>query len=353
MQVQHIKNLLIRGYRELTQKKLLAAIGLFSIVGLSALYLQPATPKADRPMSATKRHFLPLLAENTVPVNKDNGLTQPIQIIEQPIYSPSQISPKDKALGNLMNGLKKDGTTTSNNASTPTSLVESQTPEYVILQPIEEATFSSETTASVSAINVKEGSYFQRGTILLELDCRVQQADYEKSKAQQNAALIALRSAEKLKSYGSISEFELVKAKSEAAMVNADVNKLSAILDKCIIKAPFNGAVSDVMIHTHETVKPGDPLMKIVNTDHIIVELEVPSDWLRWLHINSNFRVHVNEINKSIPAKIVRINPKIEPVSQTVRVIGEVSTTPDDRLLPGMSGQAYFPDNPDKKTKSN
>lgn len=225
------------------------------------------------------------------------------------------------------------------------SMIESQTPEYVILQPIEEATFSSETTASVAEINVKEGSYFHQGDTLLTLDCRVQKAEFDKSKAQQTATNIALKSAERLKSYGSISEFELVKAKADAAMVNADVYKLSAIVEKCVIKAPFNGAVADLMIHTHESVKPGDPLLKIVNTQHIIVELEVPSSWLKWLHINSIFQVHVNELNKAIPAKIVRINPKIEPVSQTVRIVGEIANT-DDKLLPGMSGQAFFPDNP-------
>jgi membrane fusion protein (multidrug efflux system) len=114
------------------------------------------------------------------------------------------------------------------------------------------------------------------------------------------------------------------------------------------IKAPFNGAVAQLKVHTHDSVKPGDPLMKIVNTDHIIVEMEVPSEWLQWLHINSAFYVHVNEINKSISAKIIRINPQIEPVSQTVKVVGEVENT-DDKLLPGMSGQASFPRDPAKK----
>ena len=239
-------------------------------------------------------------------------------------------------------------TQSTNNILKDTSLLDSKTPEYVILQPIDEATFSSETSASVEKLTVKEGSYFKAGDILLELDCRVQNAEYQKAVAQQEATNIALKSAIKLKGYDSISEYELVKARSDAAMVNADVSKLSAIVDKCVVKAPFNGAVAQLMVHEHETVKPGDPLMKIVNTDHIIVEMEVPSDWLQWLHIDSTFTVHVNEIDKSITAKIIRINPEIEPVSQTVKIVGEIETTAD-KLLPGMSGQASFPDNPTKK----
>ncbi len=230
-------------------------------------------------------------------------------------------------------------------------LTEQKTPEYVILQPIDQATFSSETSASVKKLGVKEGSYFRKGDILLELDCRVQKAEYDKAIAQQTATNIALQSATKLKSYGSISEYEVVKARSDAEMVNADVNKLSTIVEKCTIRAPFNGAVAELKVHTYETVKPGDPLLKIVNTDNILVELEIPSHWLQWLHINSTFYVHVNEINKSITAKIIRINPEIEPVSQTVRIVGEIANTPEDKLLPGMSGQAIFPDNPTSSSK--
>lgn len=230
--------------------------------------------------------------------------------------------------------------------------VDANTPEYVILQPSDEATFSSETTASVANVYVKEGSYFNAGDILIDLDCRVQKAEYEKAIAQQTASTIALKSANKLKSYGAISEYEVVKAQSDAAMVNADVSKLAAIVDKCVIKAPFNGAVADLRVHTHESVKPGDPLIKVVNIDHPIVEMEIPSSWLLWLHIGTQFDIHINEINKTIQATIIRINPQIEPVSQTVKIVGELSAT-SDKLLPGMSGQASFPDNPDKQNKQN
>lgn len=221
-----------------------------------------------------------------------------------------------------------------------------KTPEYIILQPSDQATFSSETSASVAEVNVKEGSSFKKDDVLVALDCRVQKADLDKSLAQQKATNAALKSAERLKSFDAISDYEVIKAKAEADMADAEVSKLGAIVDKCIIKAPFNGAVSKVMVHMHETVKPGDPLIKIVNTDHIIVELEVPSTWLKWLKVDSEFNVHINELNKSIMAKIVRINPAIEPVSQTVKIIGEMSDN-DDVLMPGMSGQAMFPSNPE------
>ncbi len=221
----------------------------------------------------------------------------------------------------------------------------SNTPEYVVIKPSDEVTFSSETAAVVADIAVKEGSQFQIGDILLQLDCRLQQADLKKALAQQMETLMAQKAAKKLQSYGSLSEFELTKANADAESANADVDKLRAIVDKCTIKAPFNGAVADVMVHAHESVKAGDPLLKIVNIENLQFEVQIPSTWLSWLHVGSVFEVHINETKKTLPAKITKINPQIEPVSQSVKIIATVVPS-DPTLLPGMSGQANFPDNP-------
>lgn len=231
-------------------------------------------------------------------------------------------------------------------------LAVTNTPEYVVIKPDDEVTFSSETAAVVANVAVKEGSQFQRGDILLELDCRIQQAELKKALAQQTETTMAQKSAKKLQSYGSLSDFELAKANADAESANADVDKLRAIVDKCVIKAPFSGSVADVMVHAHESVKPGDPLLQIVNVENLKFEVQIPSAWLSWLHIGSVFSVHINETNQWVSAKITKINPQIEPVSQSVKIIATIDPK-NPSLLPGMSGQANFPENPLHKNQSN
>jgi len=214
-------------------------------------------------------------------------------------------------------------------------------PEYVVIRPSEEITFSSEISASVLSESIKEGSHFSAGDILIQLDCRVQQADLEKAFAQQKLSAVAIDSAKKLKLYNSISNFEYAQAVAQAEGADADVNKLNAIVSKCTIKAPFTGSVARLMTRTGETVKPGDPLIKIISTENPDFQMQIPSDWLKWLHVGSNFSVHVNEINTNVPVTVVRINPEIDSVSQTVRITGK-TTEVYPNLLPGMSGQAKF-----------
>lgn len=221
-------------------------------------------------------------------------------------------------------------------------------PEYVVIQPSDQVTFSSETSASVATITVKEGSTFKKGDVLLLLDCRLQDADLKKAKSQQEVNNLGYTSAKKLNGYGAISDLELLQAKSQRDMANAEVDKLSAIVEKCKLTAPFNGSVAKLMVHIHETVKPGDPLLKIVSTDNLDFVLQVPSTWLEWIHIDSPFTVQVNELNEPVSAKITKISPEIDSVSQTVKIIGKQTDT-QPGLLPGMSGQANFPDKPIKQ----
>lgn len=220
-------------------------------------------------------------------------------------------------------------------------------PEYVIIRSNQETMFSSETTGQVIFLPVKEGSAFNKDDILLKLDCRLQEAELAKAKAEQEATAKAMESAKKLKGYGSISEFEYVKAKSEADATNADVQKLKVTVEKCTVIAPFTGSVAEIKTHLYETVKPGDPLLKVVNTENLTFEIQIPSQWLTWLRIGSSFNVHINDIDKTIPAKVSFINPEIEPISQTVKIVGVIS--PSNPLLkPGMTGQAIFKDNPER-----
>lgn len=229
--------------------------------------------------------------------------------------------------------------------------VKNTTPEYVVIQPSDVVTFSSETAASILNLNVREGSKFLKGDILLVLDCRLQKAELQKANAQYTATNLAQNSAEKLKKFGSISELELVKARADATIAKSEVDKFNAIVEKCMIKAPFNGAVSEIMVHPMESVKPGDPLLKIVNTENLEFEIQIPSKWLKWLKVGTTFQVKINETGNDVTAKVSRIDPQIESISQTIKITGMIEH-PDSSLLPGMSGEAFFPDNPDQSYKA-
>jgi multidrug efflux pump subunit AcrA (membrane-fusion protein) len=64
-----------------------------------------------------------------------------------------------------------------------------------------------------------------------------------------------------------------------------------------------------------------------------------PSRWLAWLKLGYGFQVHVEDINKTFAARITRLSGRVDPVSQTVKVFGEIEGDPRE-LTAGMSGRA-------------
>lgn len=212
---------------------------------------------------------------------------------------------------------------------------------YFMVHAKDNTTFSNETTATIEKLPFRIGDSFNKGDVLLEFDCRVQKAELRKVLAQEKFAESAYKSALKLSSYDYSSEYELTKAKSEDEVAKAEVDRLSAVVDKCTIKAPYEGAVSELMVHVGESVKPGDPLLKIVNTENLELELQIPSKWLAWLKIGTKFNIYINETQQTVEAMVAKINPEIDSVSQTVRIIGNL-VNKDSALRPGMSGEAYF-----------
>ena len=52
--------------------------------------------------------------------------------------------------------------------------------------------------------------------------------------------------------------------------------------------------------------------------------------------------MRIEETEKSYPAKVTRLGGRVDPVSQSIRVIGEI-TGKAPELMAGMSGRVNFP----------
>jgi membrane fusion protein (multidrug efflux system) len=51
------------------------------------------------------------------------------------------------------------------------------------------------------------------------------------------------------------------------------------------------------------------------------------------------FQVHIEETDKTYPAEITRVGARVDPVSQTIKVFGEIRGAAPE-LMAGMSGRA-------------
>ena len=202
-------------------------------------------------------------------------------------------------------------------------------------------TLSSELAARIKKLKLQEGDRFRKGDVLVDFDCTVERARLLKARAQLEVAKKRADVNKRLAELDSISIMEVEKSLAEVREAEADIAVMEAIIGKCVIRAPFAGRVSILHAREHQFVSSGQPLLGILDDHNLEVELLIPSQWLMWLKPGRDFRVRIDETGKEYPAKVSRIGASIDPVSQSVKIMGKIHGG-DGELLSGMSGHAFF-----------
>lgn len=203
-------------------------------------------------------------------------------------------------------------------------------------------TVSAEIAARIASLPLREGEAFRAGQVLVGLDCALYQNQQRKAEASVEAANALLQTNQRMAELNSIGKFELEQAQAKLKEAQAEAASARLLVGRCAIAAPFAGRVVKRHAGAHQYVSPGNPLLDIVETGALELQMIVPSKWLSWLKPGSAFTVEVEELGKSYPAKVARLGAQIDPVSQTLPVYGVMDGSLPG-LLPGMSGWAVFP----------
>ena len=209
------------------------------------------------------------------------------------------------------------------------------------LTPREYTTLSSEVAARIDRIATRVGERFKKGDVLVQFDCAIPRAQLAHAAAvveQSEKTVEVNRRLFKLKSIG---QLELEISQAELAKTKADLAAADAVVSKCTIAAPFDGVTVDQKAREFQYTTPGQPLLDVLNDRALEVEMIVPSRWLSWLKPGADFKVQIEENGKTYPARVSRLGGRVDPVSQSIKVIGEI-TEGVPELMPGMSGQVMM-----------
>ena len=158
----------------------------------------------------------------------------------------------------------------------------------------QEAVLSSELAARITSISVKEMERFKKGDLLIQFDCSLYEAQKDVVRANENSALIKLKSDEQMLQMRSIGKYELELSISEYEKAKSELRIAELNVDRCEIRAPFDGAVEEVVVNAFESIQPQVELMKIIKTDVLELEMVVSSEWVSWLTIGHPITVYID-----------------------------------------------------------
>jgi membrane fusion protein, multidrug efflux system len=217
-------------------------------------------------------------------------------------------------------------------------------PEYnvrVLLIPRIETILSAETSARIEDVTVGVGDRFSKGDLLVKLNCLIYQAELQKAQAMQKEAEKIYEVNKRLGKLGSISELESTVTVTRLEQAKAESAIKEYLVSKCSIHAPFSGGVIRRIAAPYQYITPGQPVLEIIDTQNIDVQMHIPSQWLTRVQLASSFSIVVDEVGRKYDGVVTALGVRIDPVSQTLEVRGNIKGE-NPELLAGMSGFARF-----------
>lgn len=209
-----------------------------------------------------------------------------------------------------------------------------------VVQASIQTTISTELVAAVLQLPFKVGEAFQSNAVLVTFDCARYSAERRAAAAELETTRLQVIANETLLKHNAIGAVEVDISRARHQQMTAKLDALNVREQQCSIKAPFDGFVVERQIQPFEMSKPNAPLLRLVNRD-LEVHLIVPSQWLNWLRRDAQFSFRIDETGATLSGHVTRINPVVDPISRTIRLVGLFSS-PLDLVLPGMSGVARF-----------
>ncbi|MGL4489548.1 MAG: efflux RND transporter periplasmic adaptor subunit [Rhizobiaceae bacterium] len=212
-----------------------------------------------------------------------------------------------------------------------------------VIQSVSKIEIRSDLNLIVTSAKFRKGMAFKKDDELVTFDCARLQAERAAASASANAASIELRQKRTLLKHGAAGKGDVDLAGASVSKSTAEREVITQRMKECTIKAPFDGRVVATSINALEMPKPGEPLMVIIDDTNLQVELVMPSQWLSKLKPNSSFSFSVDETGETLSGKVERFGTEVDPVSQTIEVIGKIQTN-SSSIRSGMSGSVIFDD---------
>jgi RND family efflux transporter MFP subunit len=201
------------------------------------------------------------------------------------------------------------------------------------------AAIRAEIGGAVVAVLQDPGSRVSRGTPLARIDDSAIRDTWLGAKSgvtqAQLAADIAKREqerAEKLLAAGAIAENALEAARrgnlgAQAQLDDARARFASAQknLDNTVVKAPYDGVVSERQVNPGDIVAPGAPMFTVVDPGTMRLEGAVPADQLGGVRIGAPVTFSVTGYpGRSFTGAISNIYPSADPQTRQVRLYARI-----------------------------
>lgn len=204
-----------------------------------------------------------------------------------------------------------------------------------VLAAVKKVSLFPEIEGRVSEILFKEGSAVKKGQVLMRMDDRLLEAQFNEAKARLNLAKSEYERSKSLyeKKFVARAVFDEKKSKFEIAKAEVDIAKIR--LDQAKIIAPFAGVIGLKDVSEGATVNRSKEIATLLVLDPLYVDFSVPESLLKYLSSETIVDVTVDGFDVlPMEGKIDAVDSKANPGTHSIQVRATISNV-QGQMRPG------------------
>ena len=219
------------------------------------------------------------------------------------------------------------------------------------VRALNDSMMAAEVSAVVLSVHADVGQAVAKGDLLLELNpidyqlnLKQAEANLASSRARMSQAKAKLNRARTLGNNQYISADELLERETDVMVFEAQIqaNEVAVSiarrnLDKCSLKAPFDGVIGQRMAQVGNFVRNGDPLIAVTQVDQFELHAEIPDGQADEI-LNTDM-IHFVSRGQRWPVALLRLSPVIDSQGRTRQAR---FSFPDDAPAVGRSGEVVW-----------
>lgn len=202
------------------------------------------------------------------------------------------------------------------------------------LFPNEETIIKSEVNGRIVEINFQEGTFVQKGALLVKLFDRDLQATYNKLKVQLDIAKKTAERQKELLAINGISQQDYDLLALSVDNLNADIESLKISIGKTEIRAPYTGKIGLRNVSMGAYISSQDIITTLRQVDALKLEFSIPEKYAAEMAKGHKVQFVVDGGRGSHNATVMATEGSVELTTRTLRVRALVTEKSSD-LVPG------------------
>lgn len=200
--------------------------------------------------------------------------------------------------------------------------------------PSEQVDLVSEMSGKVRAIRFDEGTWVEKGQVLLEIDDTELLAQRQRTTYRIELAELREGRQKTLLDQGVISQQDYDTTVTELNVLRADFAVLEAQLKKAVVRAPFSGVVGLRQVSEGTYLSPQTIIATLQQLDPVKLDFTVPERYATKVRVGESVTFRVKGVETDFVARVTAIEPGMDAQTRSLTVRAQAAN-PGRRLVPG------------------